>query len=77
MRTKVFNLCVAIGLLLSLIYIPTMGTQAQANQSAKANANQVIFFASDGMRPDLMEKYAAQGAMPTYAEFDGCGRTRG
>ncbi len=30
-------------------------------------AKTAIFFASDGMRPDLMEKYAANGAMPTYA----------
>jgi 2',3'-cyclic-nucleotide 2'-phosphodiesterase (5'-nucleotidase family) len=29
----------------------------------------VIFFASDGMRPDLMQTYAAQGAMPTYASL--------
>ena len=29
----------------------------------------MIFFAADGMRPDLMEKYAAEGAMPTYAEM--------
>ena len=27
----------------------------------------VIFFAADGMRPDMMERYAAQGIMPTYA----------
>src|SRR3954452_2488371 len=25
-----------------------------------------VLFASDGMRPDLMEKYAKEGAMPTY-----------
>jgi hypothetical protein len=29
----------------------------------------VILFASDGMRPDLMQTYAAQGAMPTYASL--------
>ena len=28
-----------------------------------------IFYASDGMRPDLMEAYAAQGLMPTYADL--------
>jgi 2',3'-cyclic-nucleotide 2'-phosphodiesterase (5'-nucleotidase family)/predicted AlkP superfamily phosphohydrolase/phosphomutase len=28
-----------------------------------------ILFSSDGMRPDLMEKYAADGAMPTYASL--------
>ena len=29
----------------------------------------VVMFASDGMRPDLMEKYASQGAMPTYSSL--------
>ena len=29
----------------------------------------VVMFASDGMRPDLMEKYAKAGAMPTYKEL--------
>ena len=29
----------------------------------------VVMFASDGMRPDLMEKYAKDGAMPTYKEL--------
>lgn len=36
---------------------------------AKPTASGVVFFAADGMRPDLMEKYAAQGVMPTYAKL--------
>jgi 2',3'-cyclic-nucleotide 2'-phosphodiesterase (5'-nucleotidase family) len=28
-----------------------------------------VMYASDGMRPDLMEQYAAAGAMPTYASL--------
>ena len=32
-------------------------------------ADKAIFFASDGMRPDLMEKYASEGQMPTYADL--------
>src|SRR4051812_48030327 len=28
--------------------------------------DRVVLFSSDGMRPDLMETYAAQGLMPTY-----------
>ncbi|MEW6401830.1 MAG: alkaline phosphatase family protein [Chloroflexota bacterium] len=32
-------------------------------------AQKVIFFSSDGMRPDLMERYAKEGAMPTYASL--------
>ncbi len=29
----------------------------------------VVFFAADGMRPDLMERYAADGILPTYADL--------
>src|SRR4051794_5910689 len=29
----------------------------------------VVIFASDGMRPDLMEKYAKAGSMPTYKQL--------
>jgi 2',3'-cyclic-nucleotide 2'-phosphodiesterase (5'-nucleotidase family) len=32
-------------------------------------AKKVIFFSSDGMRPDLMERYARKGLMPTYREL--------
>lgn len=35
----------------------------------KPTATKVLFFTSDGMRPDLMEKYAAAGQMPTYASL--------
>ena len=31
--------------------------------------DRVVMFASDGMRPDLMEKYAKAGAMPTYKKL--------
>ena len=37
--------------------------------SGDSQTDEVILFASDGMRPDLVDKYAAQGAMPTYAEL--------
>ncbi len=32
-------------------------------------AQRVIFFGSDGMRPDLVERYVDEGAMPTYADL--------
>src|SRR3546814_1022542 len=32
-------------------------------------ASKMIFFASDGMRPDLVDKYAAEGLMPTYKDM--------
>ena len=38
-------------------------SQAATFQAAKP----IIFYAADGMRPDLMERYASDGSMPTYA----------
>jgi 2',3'-cyclic-nucleotide 2'-phosphodiesterase (5'-nucleotidase family) len=61
-------------LILSMLMVPA-GAFAAAEQ-APANAPltpKAIFFASDGMRPDLMEKYAAAGKMPTYASLMAAG----
>jgi 2',3'-cyclic-nucleotide 2'-phosphodiesterase (5'-nucleotidase family)/predicted AlkP superfamily pyrophosphatase or phosphodiesterase len=42
-------------------------TSAHGNKSQPPpHAEKVIFFSSDGMRPDLMERYADKGLMPTY-----------
>ena len=35
----------------------------------KPTATKVIMFASDGMRPDLVDRYAAAGAMPTFQQL--------
>ena len=35
----------------------------------------VVLYSSDGMRPDLMQRYASQGAMPTYADLMRTGAT--
>ncbi len=40
-----------------------------ASGQAAAAAPRVIFFSSDGMRPDLMWKYAHAGLLPTYREL--------
>src|SRR6185503_1621717 len=59
----------SIALIASLLIAP-IGVYAAPDSvpaSATPLATKVIFFASDGMRPDLMEQYAAQGEMPTYA----------
>jgi phosphodiesterase/alkaline phosphatase D-like protein/predicted AlkP superfamily phosphohydrolase/phosphomutase len=34
--------------------------------AAAPQVGSVIFFGADGMRPDFMERYAREGAMPTY-----------
>ena len=42
---------------------------AAAKPTPAPRADRAVFFASDGMRPDLMERYAGQGQMPTYASL--------
>src|ERR671930_1773071 len=59
---------VMAGLILALAV--SFGAKASVGSSAppsgKPTASKVLFFTSDGMRPDLMESYASQGVMPTY-----------
>jgi 2',3'-cyclic-nucleotide 2'-phosphodiesterase (5'-nucleotidase family)/predicted AlkP superfamily phosphohydrolase/phosphomutase len=58
----------SIVLILSLLVLPVGALAAPGQDSGNvALTNKVLFFSSDGMRPDLMEQYAAQGYLPTYA----------
>ena len=43
------------------------GATAAEQAAAAPLTNKVVMFASDGMRPDLVDKYAGQGQMPTMA----------
>ena len=65
-RSRFVVLMAAIALLL-----PTLTAPASAAPPAPSYpyAQKALFFASDGMRPDLMEQYAAAGDMPTYASL--------
>ncbi|MDQ2806534.1 MAG: 5'-nucleotidase C-terminal domain-containing protein, partial [Chloroflexota bacterium] len=61
---------VAAGLLALAMAVglwPAAATQATAS-GHKAVAAKELLFVSDGMRPDLAEKYAAAGIMPNYAK---------
>ncbi|HSB67562.1 MAG TPA: 5'-nucleotidase C-terminal domain-containing protein [Anaerolineales bacterium] len=46
--------------------LPASGASSAA---PTASSQSLILFAADGMRPDLMERYASEGSMPTYAEM--------
>ncbi len=58
MKTRIVLTILAITVLLGIL---------SASAATAAAPVRGLLFSSDGMRPDLMEKYAAQGAMPTYA----------
>ena len=62
---RVFSMLV----LASLLLVPAGVVTHEKAQKGWPLTHKVIFFASDGMRPDLMEKYAAERIMPTYADL--------
>jgi len=68
MKIKSLNILLALVLVVTTI-APVTGALAAPPGPSGPLAQKVIFFAADGMRPDLMEKYAAEGAMPTYADL--------
>ena len=78
-RTRV-RLWAAVTLPIVLMFSATAGStdrspatsaaQSSApNRAAKPLAAKAVLFASDGMRPDLVDRYAAEGAMPTLSNM--------
>ena len=54
----------------ALTLVLTLGVgSAVAKKDRLPAADKVVLFASDGMRPDLMQEYAKDGSMPTYREL--------
>jgi 2',3'-cyclic-nucleotide 2'-phosphodiesterase (5'-nucleotidase family) len=49
--------------------ILTVGSGPATAKRGGRPVDRVVMFASDGMRPDLMERYARQGFMPTYRKL--------
>lgn len=76
MRSRQHRLVSFVGVLSILIMISSpvmalLGATRESTQAAEASraGEPVIFFAADGMRPDMVEKYADAGMMPTFAEM--------
>jgi 2',3'-cyclic-nucleotide 2'-phosphodiesterase (5'-nucleotidase family)/predicted AlkP superfamily phosphohydrolase/phosphomutase len=73
MFTRQLQRAFAFGLALTMLLTPLASAAPPISSPAAppsiAHADKVIFFAADGMRPDLMERYAAEGAMPTYQQL--------
>jgi 2',3'-cyclic-nucleotide 2'-phosphodiesterase (5'-nucleotidase family)/predicted AlkP superfamily phosphohydrolase/phosphomutase len=63
-----------LSLLFSAVTVPATAAPPP-KQNPAGSAGRVVMFASDGMRPDLMEQYAADGFMPTYKELMDAGVT--
>lgn len=64
----------SVFLIVSLLVVPAgvMAAPQASPDAAPSNAalsSKMIFFASDGLRPDLVDKYAAEGIMPTFTDL--------
>jgi 2',3'-cyclic-nucleotide 2'-phosphodiesterase (5'-nucleotidase family) len=67
-RTR--SIVAAFAILLALVIaVPAGAAKPSKPPTGPPHADKVILFSSDGMRPDLMETYAAEGLMPTYADL--------
>ena len=69
-RIRVTVLVTLFTLLFGLVAVPAAAAPPPAG---KPSTSKAILYASDGMRPDLMEQFAAEGAMPTYADLMAAG----
>jgi 2',3'-cyclic-nucleotide 2'-phosphodiesterase (5'-nucleotidase family) len=69
MKKRLFNIILALVLVASMATPVFAGSSAAPPAASELLTEKLIFFAADGMRPDLMEKYAAEGEMPTYAQL--------
>jgi predicted AlkP superfamily pyrophosphatase or phosphodiesterase len=68
------RLWLAMLAVLTLVFVATMGPGRAGPETTQAALTpRVLLFSSDGMRPDLMEQYAAAGAMPTYKSLMAAG----
>jgi 2',3'-cyclic-nucleotide 2'-phosphodiesterase (5'-nucleotidase family)/predicted AlkP superfamily phosphohydrolase/phosphomutase len=68
-RSRAAVLLTVVALLTGVAAVPLV----EAAPAPQPLTSKVVMFSSDGMRPDLMEQYAAAGAMPTYASLMAAG----
>ena len=65
-RLRALVLFTSVSLVAGLLAVPLTATPVAAKP---ALVNKAVLFAADGMRQDLVAQYAAQGLMPTMANF--------
>jgi 2',3'-cyclic-nucleotide 2'-phosphodiesterase (5'-nucleotidase family) len=60
---RTLSIMIVLAILVSLFTTAAVSPQAGTNQAKGPSADKVIFFAADGLRQDLVEKYAAEGSL--------------
>jgi 2',3'-cyclic-nucleotide 2'-phosphodiesterase (5'-nucleotidase family) len=76
-RVRRWHVATVLGGLAAAAFVVLAGSSAARvaapNPGVPLSNPRVVLFSSDGMRPDLMEKYAAAGQMPTYQSLMSAG----
>ncbi|HEX5014854.1 MAG TPA: 5'-nucleotidase C-terminal domain-containing protein [Candidatus Limnocylindrales bacterium] len=60
---------IVLSLLIGLVAAPVAAAPPAGKGKPSAATNGAVFFASDGLRQDLVAKYVAQGLLPTMGSF--------
>ncbi len=68
-RSRLLVLVSAAALLSALVPTASAAKPTPPPPAVKPSTTKAVLFSSDGMRPDLMERYVQAGAMPTYASL--------
>jgi 2',3'-cyclic-nucleotide 2'-phosphodiesterase (5'-nucleotidase family)/predicted AlkP superfamily phosphohydrolase/phosphomutase len=74
-RYRIPVLLTVAAILLSLVPAAASAAPGNDKNSPIGSAKRVVMFAGDGMRPDFVEKFAAEGVMPTYQALMDAGVT--
>jgi hypothetical protein len=72
-RTRLTAIATVVALLAAIVPAASAAKPTPPPPAPKPSTDKAIFFASDGMRPDLADKYVDEGAMPTYAAMYAAG----
>src|SRR4051812_27474204 len=75
-RSNVWSRSLIAGSAALVLLLPAAGSATAgpaavtgSGSSGYSSPPKTLLFASDGMRPDLVDKYAGQGAMPTMKDL--------
>ena len=68
-RSARYRIPVLLTVVAVLLSLAPAASAAKPPTTSGPLSEKAIFFAADGMRPDLMEQFAADGDMPTYANL--------
>jgi predicted AlkP superfamily pyrophosphatase or phosphodiesterase len=66
-RSRILTVIGILAILATTVAVPV--ASAAGSASHKAPTSSAVFFAADGLRQDLVQKYADQGVMPTMRSF--------